>query len=204
MVGRLRSATAAGARVASWLVLLLALAAVVLAVLVPRLAGATPYTVLTGSMSPEHPPGTLVVVRPVPSAEIGVGDVITYQLESGEGTVVTHRVVEQGVQSDGEAWFRTQGDANAVPDAETVREVQVRGRLWYSVPHLGRASALLTGDSRVLLTYGVAGLLALYAASMFTSTLAERRRRPATGRHVAGAEPTTEATPHPTEEGART
>ncbi len=59
----------------------------------PRLGGATPYTVLTSSMEPEYPPGTLVVVRPVPIEEIGIGDVITYQLESGEPTVVTHRVV---------------------------------------------------------------------------------------------------------------
>ena len=39
-------------RAVSWVVLLGATALVTLAVLVPRVAGATPYTVLTGSMSP--------------------------------------------------------------------------------------------------------------------------------------------------------
>jgi signal peptidase len=47
------------------LVILLVTAAIGIAVLVPRLGGATPYVVLTGSMEPRMPPGTLVVVKPV-------------------------------------------------------------------------------------------------------------------------------------------
>ena len=68
-------------------------------------------------MKPSMPPGTLVVVRPTPVDEIGIGSVITYQVESGEPTVVTHRVVAQGIGATGEPVFRTQGDANDVPDA---------------------------------------------------------------------------------------
>jgi len=85
-------------RAVSWVVLLGATALVTLAVLVPRVAGATPYTVLTGSMSPAYPPGTLVVVRPVDLADVRVGDVVTYQLRSGEPAVATHRVVGVGQQ----------------------------------------------------------------------------------------------------------
>ncbi len=80
----------------------LCLAAVIaVAVVVPRLAGARPYVVLTGSMRPGMPPGTLVVVRPVDPRSIGVGDVITYQVASGEPDVVTHRVVAQGLDRRG-------------------------------------------------------------------------------------------------------
>ena len=39
-------------------VLVAAAAVLAVAVLVPRLAGATPYTVLTDSMRPAYPPGT--------------------------------------------------------------------------------------------------------------------------------------------------
>ena len=80
-------------RLAAWLVVGASLAALVVGVLLPRMAGATPYTVLTGSMTPNLPPGTLVVVRPVDAGTIGTDSVITYQLASGEPEVVTHRVV---------------------------------------------------------------------------------------------------------------
>jgi signal peptidase len=163
-------------RVTVWLVLLTAVAALAAAVAVPRLAGATPYSITTGSMRPAYPPGTLVVVKPVPIDEIRIGDVITYQLESGEAPVVTHRVVEVGTNLDGDARLVTQGDANDIPDAEPVRPVQVKGRLWYSVPYLGYVNNVVGGDERRIGVYLVAAGLFGYAAYMFVSAGRERRR----------------------------
>ncbi|WP_235737294.1 S26 family signal peptidase [Nocardioides alcanivorans] len=88
-------------RILAWSWVVATTAVLVVAVVVPRLAGATPYTVVTGSMRPGLPPGTLAVVRPTPVEEIGIGDVITYQLESGKETVVTHRVVAVGLDATG-------------------------------------------------------------------------------------------------------
>ena len=116
--------------VLAWLVVLTMSAALMVALVVPRLAGATPYVLETGSMSPGMPAGTLVVVEPVEAEDIGVGDVLTYQLRSGDPTVVTHRVVEQGVDMTGQPRWRTQGDANDAADAEWVRPVQVKGVRW--------------------------------------------------------------------------
>lgn len=189
-------------RTLCWTVVVIGVFVIGVAVVVPRLGGATPYTILTGSMTPAYPPGTLVVVRPVDPADIRTGDVVTYQLRSGEATVVTHRVVAVGRTTvSGEVVLTTQGDANASADAEPVRGVQVRGELWYAVPYLGRAGAVLTADTRQLLVYGVAGVLVLYAASMFVAAAGDRRRgrsasdapqeEPAAGRHRA-AEPSYE------------
>lgn len=165
-------------RVASWVVVLSAASVLVVGVLVPRLAGATPYTVLTGSMRPAMPPGTLVVVRPVDPEDIGVGTVVTYQLKSGDQSVVTHRVVTQGLDAQGAPIFRTQGDANDVPDELWVRPVQIRGEKWYSVPYLGYASNALTGDQRQVGVYSLAGLLLAYAASVYIKAIRRRLRRP--------------------------
>lgn len=163
--------------VMSWALLVLAVLVLGVTVLVPRALGATPYSVLTGSMSPSLPPGTLVVVKPRPAESIGVGTVITYQRDSGSTTVVTHRVVAKSVSPTGDVLLRTRGDANGVPDAAWVREVQVRGALVYAVPYLGRANSVLDGHQRQLLVYAVAVVLMGYAASMFGAALAGRRRR---------------------------
>jgi len=163
--------------VATWVVILGAVAALVVAVLVPRLAGATPYVVLSSSMEPDLPPGTLVVVRPTPIDRIGVGDVVTYQLRSGEPVVATHRVVAASTDLTGETTLVTQGDANDVADEHPVRDVQLRGRLWYAVPWLGHATTVLTGRQREIAVQVVGGGLLAYAAFMFTSALRDRLRR---------------------------
>lgn len=161
--------------VLAWLLLLTAVAVLLLAVLVPRVGGATPYTVLTGSMRPDYPPGTMVVARPVEPDQLAIGTVITYQLASGEPTVVTHRVVAVARNAaDGQLRFQTQGDANDTADEKWVRPEQIRGRLWYAVPHLGQVSRLLTGEQRELGILVVAIGLLGYAGAMFVRAARER------------------------------
>lgn len=165
-------------RAVAWLVILVAGAALAAAVVVPRLAGATPYVVLTGSMTPDLPAGSLVVVRPVAAQDVRTGDVVTYQLRSGEPTVVTHRVVGKGIDQRGEVLLLTRGDANDSPDDAWVRPVQLRGELWYAVPLVGHVTNLLSGDQRNAAARLVGlGLLVLAAVELLGAAR-ERRTRP--------------------------
>ncbi len=164
-------------QVVAWLVILSVAAMVTAGVLIPRLGGATPYTILTGSMRPDMPPGTLAVVKPTSAEDIRAGDVITYQLESGKPAVVTHRVVSVGFNGKSERVFRTQGDANNVADAKPVMGVQVKGKLWYSVPYLGHVNNAITGKERSLTMIIVVSGLLLYASYMFTTALRDRTGR---------------------------
>lgn len=164
-------------QVLAWSVILGVVAVLAVAVVIPRVAGATPYAVLTGSMRPAYPPGTLVVVKPLAPEDVRAGDVITYQIESGEATVVTHRVTEVSTSLDGQVTFTTQGDANDAADPEQVRPVQLKGRVWYAAPYLGHFNGLLTGRQRQMAVYLAAGALVAYAAYMFTGALRDRTRR---------------------------
>lgn len=158
--------------------LLLTLLVAALAVIAPLLSGARPMTVLTGSMEPKLPVGTLIVVRPTDPDELRVGDVITYQLRSGEPEVVTHRIV--AITTDGEErTFATRGDANPSPDAAPVREVQIRGRLWYAIPYLGYVNTIINGELRPWVIGIVAAALFVYAAWMIVSGVRDRRTRAA-------------------------
>lgn len=145
-------------------------------VVVPRIGGATGYTVLTGSMRPDLPPGTLAVVRPTDPKTIEVGTVITYQLRSNEPDVVTHRVVATGVAEDGARVFRTRGDANTGRDPGWVKPVQVRGTLWYSIPYLGYVNSALSPLHRQQIVYGLAIPLLGYALFLFLIAAREQRR----------------------------
>ena len=189
----MRRAAAFAGRALATVVVVVAGAALVVGVLVPRLAGATPYAVLTGSMAPAMPVGSLVVVRP--SDHVVVGDVITFQLRSGEPEVVTHRVVGLGTTTQGERRYTTQGDANPIPDSARVAPVQVRGVAWYHVPLLGYASQWL-GGPRQWAAIVVAAALLGYALWQVVKARGERRARGERdraerprGRHAADALP---------------
>ncbi|RVW00078.1 signal peptidase I [Rhodococcus spongiicola] len=162
--------------IVSWLVLLALVGILALTIVIPRIAGATPYTVLTGSMVPTYPPGTLIVVKPEDPAALEAGDAITFQKESGNPEVVTHRIIMVRQNSQGERTFVTQGDANPVRDANPVVPEQVRGKVWYSVPYMGHVNTLITGQQRSLMVAVVVGALLIYAGSMFIGAARDRGR----------------------------
>jgi signal peptidase len=169
------------------LLLVVAGLAVVL-IVVPKATGSTPLTVLTQSMEPSLPPGTLLVVRPTPIDDIRVGDVVTYQIVSGQAAVISHRVVSIASSSDGSRTFVLRGDNNAEADAP-VTASQVRGVVWYSIPEVGYVNQVVNG-SRGWLIPAVAGVLIAYSAVMLTTGIvsATRRRRAGSprGRRRAG------------------
>lgn len=148
----------------------------VLVIAIPAISGATPMTILTQSMEPTYPPGTLIVVKPLDASEVKIGDPITYQLKSGEPEVVTHRVVSI-TSTAGELSFITKGDNNSVADAVPVKPIQIRGSVWYSVPYIGYANTLVNGDNRAWIVPLIAVGLFGYAGYSIASGVAQTTRR---------------------------
>jgi signal peptidase len=163
-----------GAAMAVVLVVILAIAAA--AIVLPAATGSTALTVLTSSMEPNLPPGTLIVVRPTDAEDIHPGDIVTYQLRSNEPEVVTHRVIQRTALADGQLLFITQGDANPAPDDAPVQQVQIRGTLWYAMPYLGWVSVWLTGPWKTWAIPLAAFLLFGYAVVLVLSHIRDKRR----------------------------
>lgn len=95
------------------------------------------YTVLSGSMEPAYPVGSLIYVKETDVTQLSEGDVITFKLT--EKTTATHRITE--VISEGgnqaELRFRTKGDANEEEDKNLVDSGDVIGEPVFTVPYLG-------------------------------------------------------------------
>ncbi len=150
----------------------------VLVIVVPAVINGRALTVLTSSMEPAYPPGTLVVVAPTAPDDIRIGDVLTYQLESGKPTLVTHRVIEIGTNTaDGTRTFTTKGDNNDIPDADPVMEVQVVGTVLYAIPYLGYVNTAVNGDLRALIVPVIVGGLLVYAVWMVVSSFRDKRTK---------------------------
>jgi signal peptidase len=170
------------------LVLVLVLGALV--IIIPAISGGTALTVLTQSMEPKLPPGTLIIIRPTPIDEIKLGDVLTYQIRSGQPEVVSHRVISRSVDTKGRITFTTKGDNNDLSDASPVQKAQIKGTLWYSIPWLGFVNNLVGGQGRSLLVPLVAAVLFIYAGYMLASSgmSSLKKKRMATGPVALAAE----------------
>ena len=113
------------------------LALVILAaagVMVPRLFGVQEYAVVTGSMEPAVPTGSLVFVSRTDASKLVPGDIIAYKSGSGSETPIVHRVVENDVEAKE---LITKGDANSSEDIFPVGYDQVVGKVIFHVPLIG-------------------------------------------------------------------
>lgn len=100
---------------------------------IPKLFGLQIYSVISGSMEPEYPIGSVVYVGEKEPEEVETGEVITYVLGSDTTMVMTHRVIEINKE---DRTFLTKGDANAAADAEPVAFQRVMGTPVLCVPKI--------------------------------------------------------------------
>lgn len=125
--------------------------------LLPYAFGYQTLAVLSGSMEPVYPVGSIVFVQKVPAAEIQVGDPITFRLADGS-TYATHRVVR--IDSSNEQ-FITKGDANDAEDSPTDFKNLVGRASSYSVPLLGYISIYIKTPTGIMAMTGVAVVVIL-------------------------------------------
>ena len=122
---------------------------VCLALAAPRLAGIKTYVVISGSMEPAIPVGSLVYSKTVEPSTLETGDVIVfYSSKAAEGggstseiIPITHRVVLNDTTA-GE--ITTKGDANEQNDVSKVIYNNVEGKVIFHIPHLGYIGAPLS------------------------------------------------------------
>jgi signal peptidase len=132
----------------------------------PHLLGYRTAVMLSGSMTGTIDPGDLVVSVPKPTADVEVGDVLTFRAPVADQHVETHRVIAVKHRTDGSVVVRTKGDANPVADpwraaitSDTVWETKQVVPMVGDVIHLMRSSVIRYGISWAAL--GAAVLLGL-------------------------------------------
>ena len=156
-------------------IVLFVIIAVSLALVIPRLFGFSTFCVVSGSMEPRIPMGSLIVVRPAEPEEIDEGEIIAF---TSYGNAIVHRVVENRRE---ERSFKTKGDANNTEDINAVPYDEVLGTLAFHIPQVGRALMLYSSLYGKLMLAGAAllGLSLTVSADMIGAPKdeAEEERR---------------------------
>lgn len=144
---------------------------------VPKAFGLSIYEVITDSMTPEYPVGSVIYVEKIQPEKVKVDDVITFSIGTDTSQVMTHRVV--AIDSENQT-FTTKGDANKDVDVSQVAFQRVLGKPVYSIKHMGVwVQVFESTEGRVLL--GV--LLVLVFALWFAGDHIEPKMQPENSEH---------------------
>ena len=156
--------------------IMLAVILLCLALAAPRLAGIKTYVVISGSMEPAIPVGSLVYSKTVEPSTLETGDVIVFYSSNapqgggtGEVIPVTHRVVLNDT-TNGE--ITTKGDANEKNDISKVTYLNVEGKVIFHIPKLGFLAAPLSS-----VTGKIAVALIILAGYILTEVGSSLRKR---------------------------
>lgn len=139
---------------------LLLLAALACTFIVAFVAGYRPLVVLSGSMAPKMPMGSLAFVKVVPASSIKVGDVVSFQHPMKPGALVTHRIVRIIHRPGRPNAYLTKGDHNPTRDPWAVQLPGKVGKRVWSVRYAGYL-AYYTKDAHVkmMVITGICGLM---------------------------------------------
>lgn len=155
-------------------VLLIVLAVLAGILIIPKVMGYEEMAVLTGSMEPNYPVGSLIFVKEVDPENLKVGDVITYRLD--EDTVVTHRIVEINQE---EQTVTTKGDANSDNDGSPVFYSNIVGKAHFNIPYLGFIAMNIKTPKGIIAVCGVlvAIILLTFIPEIFSSDDEEEEKK---------------------------
>ena len=126
-----------------------------------RLVGIKTYAVVSGSMEPTYPTGSLLYVKSIDIKELKVGDAITFMAD--EDTVATHRIIEiiPDEEDSSVLRFRTQGTANETADGTPVHYKNIIGKPMFAIPYLGYFAHFVQNPPGLYLAIGFAVVLVL-------------------------------------------
>ncbi|MBR5516218.1 MAG: signal peptidase I [Clostridia bacterium] len=143
--------------------IILIIIVVILAILIAgvKVVGITPLKVLTGSMEPEYPVGSMIYIKSVDPDDLKKGDTITFKFNQ---SLATHRIVDirQSEEIPGTLEYQTKGDANKTVDGQWVNETDIEGRLLFSIPYFGFFANYVQSPPGCYVAIAVGAVLVLF------------------------------------------
>ena len=109
--------------------------------LIPKVFGFHMYDVLSGSMEPAMPVGSLIYVQNGQPEDIVEGDIIAFYASLEDAGIITHRVVKNNVVS---GTFQTKGDANEKEDPLPISYDNYIGKVRLTIPYMGKVLTCMT------------------------------------------------------------
>lgn len=166
------------------IVLLLSIAGLFLASMLPIPGNIEIKIVKSGSMEPTIPTGSLVVIKPVEAYKLR--DIVTFGADTPTQIPTTHRIVASRV--DNGTWYTTKGDANEEQDTKEINQSEIIGKVVAHVPNAGYVLDFAKKPLGFLLLIGIpaATIIIDELINIFREVYAFSRRRDRGDGHGGG------------------
>lgn len=119
------------------------------------------YTVLTGSMEPAIPTGSLVLGFPIDSTQLNPGDIITFASPDEPGKQIIHRI-RSVKTADNQTYFLTKGDNNDSLDNWQIYPPQIFSRAYFYIPQIGYLASQSKSPLGFVATVGLPAVFLLF------------------------------------------
>ena len=140
-------------------IIMMILAAAAGILILPVLTGFSTMAVISGSMEPGIPVGSVIVIKESEPEKLKQGDVITYALAGQmEGKNVTHRITQIDTSN---RLVTTKGDANNSEDIQQVPFERIIGKKVFHVPLLGYISMYIKTPLGIAVICGIIFIMIL-------------------------------------------
>ncbi len=163
-------------------VILVLLIAIVVFVFIARISGESPsifgyhvFRVTSSSMEPTLMVNDVILVKETPANEIKNGDIVTYLSEQGQlkGEMITHRVIEEPYNTNGEYYYQTQGDAKGATPDPIISYSQIEGKYVRTLPVIDKLYTFFLSPGGLIAFIGV--IILLFGYEMISLIVTYRR-----------------------------
>ena len=159
-----------------FVLILLSVAGLFLASLLPIPGNIKVKIVKSGSMEPAIKTGSIVIVRP--EATYASGDVITFGLDTRTHIPTTHRIVAVHDDGGGPITYSVKGDANEEVDPDVIPRSSVIGKVVLAIPYAGYILDFARQPIGFTLLIGIpAGIIILDEALRIWTEIRSMRRK---------------------------
>jgi signal peptidase len=115
--------------------------------------------------------------------DLRIGDIIVFNRPEGGDRVIVHRIVEFGVDGNGERAVRTQGDANpaSIPGTDyPIRQDDYIGKVIYVIPGIGVITKIISPPINYI-------IIAIILAILFFNRLGKKNSSNNNNKEAASA-----------------
>lgn len=142
----------------------------ILFIAAPMAAGFKTVVVLTGSMAPAYPAGSVIYYKAASFESIKPNDVVSFGISDDNRSVVTHRVV---AKDETHKTLTTKGDANDSADPRNIGFSDVKGKVAaYHLPYVGTYIRYIQNY------YVIGAIFIILTAKLIADRLPEWRKKP--------------------------
>lgn len=133
------------------------------------------FIVMSASMEPGIPTGSLVITQQIPPKELEKGDVITFVRPDNTKELITHRI-ETITQKPNLTTIKTKGDKNPYADNWILAGGGVIGKVYLTIPYLGYLLTFTQSKLGILLFILIPAVYIIIEEIKFIVKLFNRRK----------------------------